>query len=157
LKQNDILCNNEDCTTQSSIECMSQGLSSIINEELKYYQQDQANIPRPVSARAWKQVEIPKHWINSKFQNNVCLQDCKENCTAGMLVNPLSFQDWNFQDYNNIKKSAFPNINLHAFNSSNKENLMDVNIHPWNTPYNSISNIGNIFVFQKIGMYDITQ
>ncbi|XP_012228560.1 uncharacterized protein [Linepithema humile] len=155
LKQNDILRNDESYATRPPIDCMPQDSSSIINEELNYYQQGQANIPRPVSARAWRQVEIPEHWISSKFQNKVRLQDCKENCTAGTQLTPVNsslmpFQDWNY----NIRQSAFPNmkgtIDPHAFNNNNKEKLMDANVYPWNILYNPISNIGSIFLFQKI-------
>lgn len=157
LKQNDILHNNEACAIQSPTDCIPQASLPIINEELNYYQQNQANIPRPVSACAWKQVEISEHWLNSKFQNNVCLQDYKQNCaTDKKPVNSSSmpFQDWN---YNNVGALAFPNMNgtidPHTYNNNTKEKLIDVNMHSWNIYKNQISNISNIFIFQKIGMY----
>lgn len=157
LKQGDILRNDESYVTRSSIDCMTQGPTTM-KEELNYYQQDTTNnIPRHVSARTWKQAEIPEHWISSKFQNNVSLQDSKENCTASTPANLSSFQDWN---YNNIGNAALPNLNgnidPHNFNSNNKEKFMDAfygNMHLWSYLSNPIVNGNSIFVFHKIGMY----
>lgn len=159
IKRDNKLQVDETYVTRPST-CYTQGSQPVINGKPTCYQQnDNANNMRPVSSQFWNQIEIPKHWANSKFQNSVPLSNFGENTAFGTPTT-LS-QDWNCNVSD--KKSNSREINevtdlnyIFKFNDCyDKKKPMDTN--SWNNIENGCiqqrdaSNI-NSFVFQKIGM-----